>query len=411
MRSPQNLHAQAFRLSRRQLSIIFLGFLLAATALFSLTFVLRPMSRALHLSLTQSALGVTLSWVGGALGGLGFGWVADHWGRRIGLLTALGLAAVAGILGSQAPDGAMLGLAWFLVGGGVNGENGASYALIAEGIARERRGVIGSTMAGLYFAGALVGVAITGLILTHFPSAWRNVLLLGGILVVLSWVLVWWRIPESDVWRARTVSDAHAVSLPANTMFRTPYRRVTIGGTLLAIGGLLYLVPFLSLISTYLETIHHWSVGRTTTLLVVGFSVGFAGYVLDGWIADRWGRPRAAWSLISLALFATIAFWVGIPLTLTVPAIFFTSGFFAHFGVWMSESYPPALKARGNNLTFFAGRIVGGGLGPILVTSLPWQLQTNLSVVLFGAAVISGLAVYVLKDVGKPQAVNTETGI
>ena len=410
MRSPQNLHVQAFRLSGRQLGIIFLGFLFAATALFSLTFVLRPMSLALHLSLTQSALGVTLSWVGGALGGLGFGWVADHWGRRIGLLTALGLAAVAGILGSRAPDEAMLGVAWFLVGSGVNGENGASYALIAEGIARERRGVIGSTMAGLYFAGALVGVAITGLILTRFPSAWRSVLLVGGILVVLSWVLVWWQIPESDVWRARAVSDAHAVSLPASTMFRPPFRRVTIGGTLLAIGGLLYLVPFLSLISTYLETTHHWSVGRTTTLLVVGFAVGFAGYALDGWIADRWGRPRAAWSLISLALFATIAFWVGIPLTLTVPAIFFTSGFFAHFGVWMSESYPPALKARGNNLTFFAGRIVGGGLGPILVTSLPWQLQTNLSIVLFGA-VISGLAVYVLKDVGKPQAVNTGTGI
>ena len=50
-------------------------------------------------------------------------------------------------------------------------------------------------------------------------------------------------------------------------------------------------------------------------------------------------------------------------------------------------------------------------LGPILVTSLPWQLQTHLGVVLFGAAVISGLAVYALKDVGKPQAVNTGTGI
>ncbi len=400
MNSHAELNVPIFRLSLPQIIIIFLGFLIAATALFSLTFVLAPLSHSLHLSLSQASLVVTMSWVGGGLGGLGFGWLADRWGRRRGLLMALGLVAVSAILGSQASNGAILAIAWFLVGSGVNGENGASYALIAEGIAKRRRGVTGSTMAGLYFAGALVGVVMTGIVLVHFPSAWRDVLMLAGILVAIIWVFMWW-VPESEVWQAKRKSGPRVRPEPASAMFRPPLLRVTIGGTALAIGGLLYLVPFLSLISSYLESVQRWSVTRTTTLLIVGFALGFCGYVLDGLVADRWGRVKGAWSFIAAAFVAGVAFWMGAPTILTVPAIFFTSGFFAHFGVWMSESYPPALKARGNNLTFMAGRVVGGGLGPVLATSLPWQLKTNLSVVLVGAAIISSGAVYVLKDVGK----------
>ncbi|HBQ96571.1 MAG TPA: hypothetical protein DD856_17550, partial [Sulfobacillus sp.] len=99
MNSHAEVNVPIFRLSLPQIIIIFLGFLIAATALFSLTFVLAPLSHSLRLSLSQASLVVTMSWVGGGLGGLGFGWLADRWGRRRGLLMALGLVAVSAILG------------------------------------------------------------------------------------------------------------------------------------------------------------------------------------------------------------------------------------------------------------------------------------------------------------------------
>jgi len=52
---------------------------------------------------------------------------------------------------------------WFLVGFGVNAENGITYALVAENW-RSGRGLMGGLVQGIYFVGIVLDAVVSGMI-------------------------------------------------------------------------------------------------------------------------------------------------------------------------------------------------------------------------------------------------------
>lgn len=159
---------------------ILVPFLLSAYALYTITFTLQPMAQSFHTTVSSVALAITLSWIGGAAGGLLFGVYSDYSTRRGALLISILVFSVATLLVYFAVALWELYVLWFIVGLGVNGENGVSYTLVAELRLSGRRGTVGGLMQGLYAVGTLLGALTASLILPRGPSAWRLMFLASG---------------------------------------------------------------------------------------------------------------------------------------------------------------------------------------------------------------------------------------
>ncbi|BBD72002.1 hypothetical protein HS1genome_0391 [Sulfodiicoccus acidiphilus] len=248
---------------------VLVPFLLSAYALYSITFVLGDLATALHTTIEGITLAVTLSWVGGAVGGLAFGVLADRWSRKGALLIAILLFSVATTLTYLVRDLPELYALWFLVGFGVNGENGISYVILAEASFTSLRGLNGGLVQGTYDLGVLLGALTASLV-----GGWREVFLvagLAGLLGVPFWVGV-----ESTHRRSKRV--------PLTSIFRGGLLRLTVVGSALSLSSLLLVVALFSLAPTILSTERGYY-----SAIVVGALLSTVAYALAGYASDLWG--------------------------------------------------------------------------------------------------------------------------
>ncbi len=116
--------------------IIFMGilipFLMSASCVFSIVYLFPDLAVAFHVSVSSLSLLVTLSFIGGAIGGVLLGMVADAYGRRVGLLLSAAIFSLSTLAAGFAKSLWELYVLWFLVGFGVNAENGITYAVVTE---------------------------------------------------------------------------------------------------------------------------------------------------------------------------------------------------------------------------------------------------------------------------------------
>ena len=344
---------------------ILLLFLISATAIYSIVPLLPSLEMKFHTSLTTLALVLSLGWIGGAIGGLIIGVLSDSYGRRLMLFISVIMFGLSLLLSYFITSVYLLFVTWFFVGFGVNGENGISYAVVAEAL-KGGRGTIGGFMQSLYFAGYLLSLVLA---LTHF-----SFLIIGILALTLS--------PLSF-----TITESiRKGSKPFSNLKEINGRLATIS-SLLAISAFLYTVPFVSLLPTLFKELH---VSYLT--LIIASLIGIVFYTLSGYISDVIGRKKATIIFSAIAIIGGLLFYF---LVHSFPLIIFLvllgSSFFSYLGVWISELYPPKLRATGNNLSFLLGRIIGGGFGVTLVTLLPFALSLNLTIIL----IICGLVVLI----------------
>lgn len=74
----------------------------------------------------------TLTFSAAALGRIGSGWIADHYGRRTMLNANLLLFTLGAIICALAPDYAVLATGRFIVGIGLGGEISIAVTMLAE---------------------------------------------------------------------------------------------------------------------------------------------------------------------------------------------------------------------------------------------------------------------------------------
>jgi MFS family permease len=354
---------------------VMIPFLLSAYSVFSIIYVIPQLSSALGVSVSLISLAVTLSFIGGALGGVVIGVVADRWGRRIGLGLSILIFGLATLITSLITNIWELYLLWFLVGFGVNSENGISYAVIVE-VWRSNQGLLGGIMQGLYPVGMLLDAATSFLV-----RSWRPYMAIIGVVSLIGSLSSLLAIPETRFQSLRTSYWE---------IFSPQYRSITALGTVLVASAFMFTVPFISLVPTYILIRGFRGITYEATLIalstLMAVSFGLAGYIMD-----RWGSFKTTITLSTMALASSLLFLVinlmnwGL-IIVPIALGYFASSFFAYMGILMGRLYPPQVRATGTNFTFLLGRIMAG-VGVALAASISSNLGIGMSFLMLASSI------------------------
>ncbi len=360
----------ADRPARRALVAAALGWALDAfdVMLFSLT--LASVIKELGLTKTQAGALGSVTLLGGAVGGLVFGHIADRFGRTRALMASVLLysifTAACGLsqtLWQFAVFRALLGL-------GMGGEWASGAALVSETWPAKHRGRALGFMQSSWAIGFAAAAMVVGFVLPRW--GWRAVFFVG---ILPAFFVLWVRrnVEEPEVWKAqqrvRLAGGAAVVTAAASRfsdMFRGPMLRLTVAVTLMNActlfgwWGLNGWVPaYLSLPTT------QGGIGLSTETMswfIVAMQVGmWLGYISFGYITDAIGRkPVYVSYLVMASVLLPLYGYVRAPLVLLLlgPFVaFFGTGFFSGFGGVTAEIYPTSIRATAQGFTYNLGRI------------------------------------------------------
>jgi len=366
-------------------------------------------------------LGVFL--LGGTVGGIFFGWLADRWGRRPTMIVTILMYSAFSGLTYFAQSLWHVAALRFLVAMGVGGEWAVAAALVAEVFPARARANAGA----IFHASSILGVWLAAVAGIAVGSQWRFAFLLG---VAPALLVLWVRasVRESELWtsasgqcRADNAPDSFSSFSRPESLFNQRWRGRAVLGMLLAAVGL----------GTYWGVTVAGQDLAKEMLVRTGESDGAAarakfaygiiqatggglGLLAFGPICQRLGRRRAfvAFHVAALAI---------VPITCYVPTSygqllcllpvfgFFTNGLHAGYAVYFPELFPTHLRATGAGFCFNGGRIVAA---PMLwfsgwLKSLP-DVDLRLAVSLLGLLFFAGIAIVLLlpetKDRPLPQS-------
>jgi AAHS family 4-hydroxybenzoate transporter-like MFS transporter len=171
--------------SRRSLALLGVSFALVMIDgydLFIVSFVAPLIAKELHLNFVSIGTVFAAGLAGSMVGGLLLGHIADRVGRRPALLVSLATAGVATLLCSQANSFGAFAALRFLTGLALGGLLAAIVPLVAEHFPWQQRSAAVTVMFIGYPLGAVVGGAITALLIVH---GWRNLFLGAGVFTLL----------------------------------------------------------------------------------------------------------------------------------------------------------------------------------------------------------------------------------
>lgn len=348
--------------------------------------------------------------LGGTLGGLFFGWLADRTGRKPAMaLTILCYSVFSGLTYFVTGVWGVAALR-FLVALGVGGEWAVAASLVAEVFPPGAR----ARASGIFHATSVLGTWLAAAAGLAVGSEWRYAYLVGVLpaLLVL-WVRV--TVKEPERWQ-RVVPDGRRGSF-RELFGRREWARPAVLGLLLAAVGL----------GTF------WGVtvagqGLTEELLrrsgvpdaearerakfaygIVQVAGGGLGLLAFGPLAERLGR-RGAFAVMHLAAAAIVPVTCYLPQTyeqmlLLLPLYgFFTLGIHAGYAVYFPELFPDRLRATGAGVCFNGGRLLAA---PILVYSGDLKASVGdlrLAVTMLGGLFLLGLVLiwFLPETKGKP---------
>jgi predicted MFS family arabinose efflux permease len=301
--------------------------------------------------------------VGGAVGGVLFGVIADRFGRTRSMILSILVYALFTALTATATQVWHVAVLRFFVAVGTGGEWAVAAALVSETFPRRAR----AHASGIFHASSVLGVAAAGLAGMATGTNWRYAYLIGlapALLVLV--VRIYIREPEKFE-HARPAGKEGFAEFWTNRS----YRRSAIFGLLLAAIGLAgYWTVFTAgqdLARSFLmqqgldaAAADHRAKFAYSMIQNIGGGAGlfFMG-PLCGWI----GR-RAAFVLMHLGVLVTVPLVCYLPATymqllVLLPLMaFFIVGMHAGYAVWFPELFPARIRATGAGLCFNGGRLI-----------------------------------------------------
>ena len=170
--------------SRRSFALLAVAFglvMIDGYDLFIVSFVAPLIAKDLHLNFVNIGTVFAAGLAGSMVGGLLLGQIADRAGRRPALLGSLAAAGVATLLCSQAHSFGAFAALRFVTGLALGGLLASIVPLVAEHFPSQRRSAAVTVMFVGYPLGAVVGGAITALLIDH---GWRNLFLGAGVVTL-----------------------------------------------------------------------------------------------------------------------------------------------------------------------------------------------------------------------------------
>lgn len=344
-----------------------------------------------------------------AVGGVGFGWLADRYGRRRVLTWTIWVFAVGTGLSALAPNFGVFLLLRVVAGLGVGGEWATGFALLNEAWVPRRRGLAGGAVQAAIWPAYAVGIFVAGAV----PN-WRWAFAIGALPALVA-VLIRWFCPESKQWLALREARA-AGRLPASTrggaiplLLRRGTLKLVVLGTLVVFGAQYSYYVYSSWMPTFLETGLHLDTGTTQTVLYISAAISLVSYVAAGALGDVWGRRRSLLAFASLQAVAFIAFTIliaaGLPASSIIVAYFVISfglGYFGIFGVWFGELFATPIRATGSSFCYSVGRGVASfGPGLVGLLAVKYGLGGGISTGLFAVVLMIVIAVFLADRSGR----------
>jgi len=326
---------------------------------------------------TAGLLG-TLTLVSAAVGGLGFGVIADRIGRVKTLSITIAIFSVCSLGAATAQNVVQLAIWRGLLGLGMGGEWAAGGVLVAEMLPSELRNKATALMQSTWALGAILAAALAGLILDVLPlgpGAWRWLFAVGALPALL---ILWFRrgVEEPDLWKRSAKTERIN---PYRVLFGGDLRRRTILACILAsllqfaYWGLFFWLP--NLLATPIDKGGAgMSIVKSVGWLIPMQAGAFVGYLSFGPLADRFGRRRvfAGFLIAAAALVPLYGQMVRSPTVLLAlsPLIGFVGhAYWSAISPFLSELFPTTVRASGQGLGYNSGRLLGA-LAPYVIGTL-----------------------------------------
>lgn len=311
-------------------------------------------------------LGIFL--LGGTVGGLGAGTLADRYGRRpIMMITILMYSLFSGLTYFATELWHVAALR-FLVAMGVGGEWAVAASLVSEIFPAKAR----AHASGIFHASSVLGTWMATLVGIMVKENWQYAYLIGIIPAVL---ILWVRssVKEPEQWKAQAVDGAKAQRGSFKDLLTNPKwnRNALLGMILGAVGmGTFWAVVVATqgLAKEFLiESGVDPDVAGEQAKSAYGFiqtAGGGLGLLAFGPLASRFGRRR---TFICMQLMACLI----VPITCYGPQTyqqllcilpvygFFTLGIHAGYAIYFPELFPTHLRATGTSFCFNGGRVLG----------------------------------------------------
>ena len=352
--------------SRRALIAAALGWALDAFDVMLFALVLASVIADLGLTKAQAGALGSITLLGGAVGGLIFGHIADRFGRTRALIASVLLYSVFTAACGLSQTLWQFAVFRALLGLGMGGEWASGAALVSETWPAKHRGRALGFMQSAWAIGFAAAAIVVGFALPRW--GWRIVFFVG-ILPALFTLWVRRNVDEPDVWKARRAANGTATAAPTQRfgdIFRGPMLRLTAALTFMNACALFGWWALNGWIPAYLSLpTAQGGLGLgtgTMSWFIVAMQVGmWLGYVSFGFITDILSRKRVYVTyLVAASLLLPLYGSMKIPLILLLlgPLVaFFGTGFFSGFGGVTAEVYPTAIRATAQGFTYNLGRV------------------------------------------------------
>jgi MFS family permease len=335
-------------------------------------------------------LGVFL--VGGTVGGVLFGSLADRFGRKSMMSATILVYSIFSGLTYFATTLWHVAVLRFFVAMGVGGEWAVAAALIAEVFPAAAR----ARASGIFHATSILGTWLAAAAGLAFGAQWRGAYLIGILpaLLVL-WVRVVVREPER--WRQADARGERMGRLTDLFGERQWARRAIPGLCLATVGLATFWGVTVAGQDLMRELLLRNGVDLETARQRAKFAYGIVetaggglGLLSFGPLAERFGRRGAFLFFQAIAL-------VVVPITCYVPQTegqmfcllpifgFFTLGIHAGFAIYFPELFPSRLRATGAAVCFNGGRLVAA---PMLWLSGELKSRIGLELAVTGLSLL-----------------------
>jgi MFS family permease len=365
---------------RRVLLASSLGWMLDGMDVTLYAMVIGELLRELRISTAEAGLLASITLIASGIGGVLFGILADHAGRRFAMMLSIAVYSVfTGACGFSHGIPELIFFR-FLVGLGMGGEWATGAALVSETWPPQHRGKALGLMQSGFAVGYALAALVAALVLPHW--GWRSVFFVGVAPALLT---LWIRsgVNESPLWLAKKIAGPGDSSAPSraassHSPFHITARRhvrmilLTLlmnSAALFAWWGLFTWIP--SYLARPVALGGRGLSVAASAEWIIAMQVGmWLGYVTFGFISDTMGRKKTYMAYLFLAA-ALVPLYARIhaasSLLLIGPLLaFFGTGHFTGFGIITSELFPTSFRASAMGLTYNGGRA--------LSAAAPWAI-------------------------------------
>ncbi len=358
---------------RRAILAAGLGWMLDAFDVTLFALALPAIRRELDLSAAAGGALGSVALLAAAAGGVGFGWIADRFGRTRALMLSVILYSVFTAACGLATTFAQFVVFRICLGIGMGGEWASGAALVSETWSAEHRGKALALMQSGWAIGYALAAAVN--YVAQPVLGWRGVFLIG---VLPAFLTLWVRrnVREPEIWQRAKREGGPQPSL--TRLFARDLAPLTAALTVMNACTLFGWWSFNLWLPSYLqEPVSRGGLGLrllSSSAMIVIMQIGmWFGYITFGIVSDRVGRKRTyVVYLIAAAVLLFVYVSVRAPLALLLlgPLVaFFATGYFSGFGAVTAEIFPTSIRGTAQGFTYNVGRIVSAA-APFTVGTL-----------------------------------------